>query len=214
LEKEQVCGQFRMAQVAGFQGERVKAMEGACPLAGLAVRNRTEDKKVAGQARSSASYCAMSEKTTRERSIVKGAIAGMIGGLAGAGAKMLVEKIFPPRTEGQTPPSVALVEQVTGHSLHQGQRGAAMHGIHWGFGAAAGAVYGAMVEMEPSLGAWKGAAFGVTLNKLTHESVLPKLGLAAPKNKQPAQERISEWVSHAVYGIFTDAVRRAVRKAL
>lgn len=152
--------------------------------------------------------------TKRERSIVKGAIAGMIGGLAGAGAKMLAERIFPPRGEGQTPPTVALVEQVTGRSLHDGQRGVAMHGIHWGFGAAAGAVYGAMVEMEPSLGAWKGAAFGVTLNKLTHESVLPKLGLSAPKSKQPAQERISEWVSHAVYGIFTDAVRRAVRKAL
>lgn len=155
-----------------------------------------------------------SAMTTRERSIVKGAVAGMIGGLAGAGAKMLTEKIFPPRAEGETPPPVALVEQVTGRRLHDGQRDAAMHGIHWGFGAAAGAVYGAMVEMEPSLGAWKGAAFGVTLNKLTHESVLPKLGLAAPKNKQLAQERISEWVSHAVYGIFTDAVRRAVRKAL
>ncbi|HEX5236547.1 MAG TPA: DUF1440 domain-containing protein [Silvibacterium sp.] len=156
----------------------------------------------------------MTKMTKRERSIVKGAVAGMIGGLAGAGAKMLAERMFPPRVEGQTPPPIALAEHVTGYPLPEEKKQAAMHGIHWGFGAAAGAAYGALVEMEPSLGAWRGAAFGVTLNRLTHESLLPKLGLSAPKSEQPAQERISEWVSHAVYGIFTDTVRRVVRRAL
>ena len=56
----------------------------------------------------------------------------------------------------------------------------------------AGAVYGVVVEMEPSVGAWKGAAFGLTLNKLTHESLLPRMGLASPNEEQPTQERISE----------------------
>jgi putative membrane protein len=151
---------------------------------------------------------------TRERSILKGAFAGLIGGLAGAGAKALAEQLFPPRTQGQTPPPVVLAEQVAGRPLPPAEKQAAMHTIHWGFGAVAGAVYGAMVEVEPSLGAWRGAAFGVTLNKITHESVLPRMGLAAPKEKQPTQERVSEWVSHAVYGIFTDAVRRIVRRSL
>ena len=156
----------------------------------------------------------MTKTTKRERSILKGILAGAIGGLAGAGAKMLAEKIFPPRVQGQTSPSVALAEQVAGHALPERQKQVATQGIHWGFGAAAGAIYGAAVEVEPSLGAWKGAAFGVTLNKITHESLLPKLGLTRPKEQQPAQERISGWVTHAVYGIFTDAVRRGVRRAL
>jgi putative membrane protein len=154
------------------------------------------------------------DMTTRQRSILKGAVAGVIGGLAGAGAKALAEKLFPPRVQGQTPPPVVLAEQVAGRSLPPTQQQAAMHSIHWGFGAAAGAVYGALVELEPSAGAWKGAAFGLTLNKLTHETILPKMGLSAPKEQQPTQERISEWVTHAVYGIFTDAVRRIVRKNL
>jgi putative membrane protein len=89
-----------------------------------------------------------------------------------------------------------------------------MQSIHWGFGAAAGAIYGALVEFEPSFGAWRGAAFGLTLNKLTHESILPRMGLSPPKEAQPTQERISEWVTHAVYGIFTDSVRRVVRRNL
>lgn len=156
----------------------------------------------------------MAKLNEQERSILKGALAGLIGGLAGAGAKMLAEHIIPPRTDGQKAPPVAFAEQMAGHTLPHDQKEAAKHGIHWGFGAIAGAVYGAAVEVEPSLGAWKGAAFGITLNKYTHELLLPKLGLAKPKDQQPAQERISEWVTHAVYGIFTDAVRRGVRRAL
>ncbi|MBV8113290.1 MAG: DUF1440 domain-containing protein [Silvibacterium sp.] len=152
--------------------------------------------------------------TTHQRSVLKGAAAGLIGGLAGAGAKALAEQLFPPRTKGQTPPPVALAEQVAGHPLPPAEKQAAMQTIHWGFGAVAGAVYGAMVELEPSLGAWRGAAFGLSLNKITHETVLPRMGLAAPKEQQPSQERISEWVTHAVYGIFTDAVRRIVRRNL
>jgi len=154
------------------------------------------------------------QRTIRERSIVKGALAGLIGGLAGAGAKVLAEQIFPPRVQGQIPPPVILAEQVAGHGLPRDQQQAAKHGVHWGFGAAAGAVYGALVEVEPSLGVWRGAAFGLTLNKLTHESILPRMGLARNKEEQPTQERISEWVTHAVYGIFTDAVRRVVRSKL
>ena len=151
---------------------------------------------------------------TRERSILKGTVAGLVGGLAGAGAKALAEQLFPPRTQGQTPPPVVLAEQFAGRPLPPADKRAAMQTIHLGFGALAGAVYGAMVEVEPSLAAWRGAAFGLTLNKITHESVLPRMGLAAPKEKQPPQERISEWVTHAVYGIFTDSVRRIVRRAL
>jgi putative membrane protein len=156
----------------------------------------------------------MTKAPTRERCILKGAVAGMVGGLAGAGAKVLAEKLFPPRVQGQTPPPVVLAEQVAGHSLPESQKMAAMHTIHWGFGAAAGAAYGALAEIEPSVSTWKGAAFGIALNRLTHESILPRMGLAAHKDEQPTQERISEWVTHAIYGIFTDAVRRAVRERL
>ncbi|MBT9331421.1 DUF1440 domain-containing protein [Paracidobacterium acidisoli] len=152
--------------------------------------------------------------TPRDRSILKGALAGLLGGLAGAGAKVIAEQIFPPRVQGQTPPPVLFAEQLAGHPLSGAERQAAMQGVHWAFGALAGAVYGILIEYEPTLGAWKGAAFGIALNRITHESLLPKLGLAAPKGQQPTQERISEWVTHAVYGIATDAVRRAARSSL
>lgn len=127
---------------------------------------------------------------------------------------MVAEQVFPPRVEGQTPPPVILAEQVAGRPLPEDDRQLAMQGIHWIFGALAGGVYGALVEFEPTLAAWHGAAFGITLNRLTHEMILPRLGLAASPRRQPTQERISEWVTHAVYGVATDAVRRSVRRAL
>lgn len=152
--------------------------------------------------------------TTRKRSIARGALAGLIGGLAGSGAKMIAEKILPPRIEGQTPPPVVLAENVAGRRLPESERQLALQGIHWIFGALAGAVYGALVEVEPSFAAWRGVAFGITLNRITHESLLPRMGLAAPPSRQPTQERISEWVTHAAYGVVTDTVRRRVRRSL
>ncbi|HEX4067589.1 MAG TPA: DUF1440 domain-containing protein [Acidobacteriaceae bacterium] len=146
--------------------------------------------------------------------LVKGALAGLVGGLAGAGAKMAAEYFFPPRPDGRTSPPVALAEQLTQRNLEGAERQVAKQTIHFVFGALAGAAYGALVEFEPSLAAWRGAAFGITLNRITHEWLLPKMDLSAAPNQQPTQERISEWVTHAVYGAITDTTRRAVRKRM
>jgi putative membrane protein len=154
------------------------------------------------------------KRANRSRSIAKGFLAGIVGGLAGAGVKMVAEQFFPPRIPGQTPPPVVLAQRFAGRDLPAAQRKVAMQTIHWIFGALAGGVYGALAELEPSFAAWHGAAFGLTLNRLTHESLLPKIGLAAPFRVRPTQERISEWVSHAAYGVGTDVVRRAVRRGL
>jgi putative membrane protein len=153
-------------------------------------------------------------RTNSSRSVTRGFLAGVIGGLAGAGVKMLAEEFFPPRSEGQTPPTVVLAEQVAGHDLPEAQRKVAFHSIHWVFGALAGGVYGALVELEPSLSAWHGAAFGITLNRITHEALLPRMGLAAPTGEQPTQQRLSEWITHAAYGVGTESVRRMVRRGL
>lgn len=147
----------------------------------------------------------------RKRSIWKGALAGLVGGIVGSGAKAVAEKLYPPRVAGETPPPVALAEHLAGHPLTDGQRQIAMQGIHWTFGALAGALYGAAVEIEPKAGVWRGAGFGLALNKLTHQGVLPKTGLSERPERQTIQEKQSEWFSHAVYGITTDLVRRLVR---
>ncbi len=146
-----------------------------------------------------------------EPDLWQGAVAGFFGGLAGSAAKMLAEQIFPPRTRGQQPPPAVLAEKVAGRPLSESRKKAATQGMHWSFGPLVGAVYGAAVEYEPELTARHGAAFGLGLNGLTHESVLPLLGLTAPVKQQPRQERFSEIASHVVYGVVTETVRRLIR---
>ena len=151
------------------------------------------------------------------KSFAKAFLAGVAGGLVGSAAKVIAEKLVPPRTEGQQPPPKVVVDKaqnVAGASLPPAAKKAAAEGIHWTFGTLTGGVYGLAAELRPGVTAWKGAAFGLGVNKLMHRNVLPKTGLAEAPGDQPAQEQVSEWITHVVYGVTTELVRSYVRKRL
>jgi putative membrane protein len=154
------------------------------------------------------------ELSTAQRSLAKGIIAGLIGGLIGTLAKTFAERMFPPRTHGEPEPPEVLAEQVAGHELDSDTKAVAAEAIHWGFGAAVGAAYGALAEYYPAATAKEGASFGMALEALTHESALPALGLSASPEDQTVRERASEMTSHVVYGVTTETVRGFVRKLL
>ena len=151
-------------------------------------------------------------------SIAKGMLAGMIGGLVATAAKTLMERIYPPHTHGEPEPSAVVSQQMsehlTGERLSPETEAAVSQGIHWGFGAVAGAAYGALVEFYPAATSKEGASFGVALGSLMHEGALPAFGVSAPEEDQTIRERVSELSSHAVYGIVTESVRKFVRKML
>ncbi len=54
--------------------------------------------------------------------------------------------------------------------------------------------------------------FGLTLCGITHASALPMMGLTESPENQPAREHASELVTHAIYGVTTEVVRRLARK--
>ncbi|HEY5055834.1 MAG TPA: DUF1440 domain-containing protein [Acidobacteriaceae bacterium] len=153
-----------------------------------------------------------SRNHNRDRSLAKGIAAGLIGGLVGVVAKTLAERMFPPHAEHDA--REALAEQVTGHALAPATRAVAAEGIHWTFGAATGAAYGALAEFYPAATAKEGAAFGMALESLTHETALPALGISLPIGDQTTRERVGELTTHVVYGLTVEFVRRLVRKVL
>jgi putative membrane protein len=155
-----------------------------------------------------------SEVETPQRSLAKGLIAGLIGGLVGTLAKTLAERMFPPRTHGEPEPPELLSEKVAGHPLDATTKAIASEGIHWGFGGAVGAAYGALAEYYPAATAKEGASFGMALEALTHESALPALGLSGNSEDQTLREHASEMTSHVVYGVTTETVRHFIRKLL
>jgi putative membrane protein len=154
------------------------------------------------------------KEKTRGQSLAKGLLAGLIGGLVATAAKTLAEKIYPPRTHGEPAPPEVLVEKLAGGELVSTKKQFATGAIYWGFGALTGAAYGAVVEYYPPASAKDGAGFGMALSSLTHDTVLPAIGLAADPEEQTARERTSEMATHVVYGVVTETVRRVVRKML
>jgi putative membrane protein len=149
-----------------------------------------------------------------QKDIAKGIIAGLIAGLAATAAKSVAERIYPPRTHGEPEPPEVLAEKIAGHPLSGAPKALAVESIHWAFGAAAGATYGALAEFYPNATSHQGANFGMTLMALTHEGALPVLGLAAEPAAQTAREKSSEMVTHLLFGIVAETTRRFVRSRI
>ncbi len=154
---------------------------------------------------SKSKVAAAKPKQPRARSLAKGLIAGCIGGLVGVVAKTFAERMLPPQLEG----GQELTTPATEQALVPAEKTAVADGIRWGFGAAAGAVYGAVVEFYPAATAKDGASFGVALQALSSKVALPALSLSAEPG-EPA----GEVTSYVVYGVSTEFVRKWVRKVL
>ena len=142
-------------------------------------------------------------KRLRERSILKGALAGLAGGIAGAGAKMLAERMYPPV------PGESTTYPLESEKLETAAK-------PWVLGAVVGAAYGAAIEIEPRAGVWGGAGFGLAMRKFSPEALSPKADAAQSKMsvRQLTQQSQSRWISYAVFGVVTEAVRRMVRRGL
>ncbi|HWB31764.1 MAG TPA: DUF1440 domain-containing protein [Acidobacteriaceae bacterium] len=147
-------------------------------------------------------------------SLAKGLTAGLIAGVVGVVAKTLAERMFPPRAHGEPEPPEIAAQKIAGQALAPATRAIAAESIHWSFGALSGAAYGALAEYYPAATAKEGAAFGMALETLTHETALPALGISLPVGDQTTRERVSELTSHVVFGITVEFVRRLVRKIL
>ncbi len=151
---------------------------------------------------------------TRERSLIKGLVAGALAGLAATAVKTFAEKFYPPRTHGEPEPPAVLAEKLAGHPLEGTTQAIAEETIHWGFGTLAGAAYGALAEFYPAATAKEGASFGIALATLTHGNALPAMGLSAEPEDQTTREKFSEMSTHVMFGVVAETVRHNVRKLL
>ena len=93
---------------------------------------------------------AQSHDTVQDKSLAKGLLAGAIGGLIATAAKTAAERLYPPRTHGEPEPPEVLAEKVAGHALDETTKEASGELIHWTFGIATGAAYGALAEYYPA----------------------------------------------------------------
>jgi putative membrane protein len=107
--------------------------------------------------------------------------------------------------------AAAIFRSVIGRDLTHDEKAAAGPVVHYAFGGAMGAVYGALVEATPAVRVGRGLPFGTALWFGADELAIPAVRLSGSPLDFPVSVHASALASHLVYGFTLDLVRRAVR---
>jgi putative membrane protein len=105
-------------------------------------------------------------------------------------------------------------EKVLHRDLTREEKHAAGTFLHYAFGVTTGAWYGAVAESVPAITVGAGMPFGAFIWLTADEGAVPALGLSKPPTEYPLSIHAYALSSHLVYGLTTEVVRRAVRRAL
>jgi hypothetical protein len=103
---------------------------------------------------------------------------------------------------------------VFGHELQESEKESAGAAVHYAFGAASGALYGALAEVAPHVTAGAGVPFGAAFWLIADEVTVPLLGLSKGPTEYPVSTHAYALASHLVYGATAEFTRRALRHAL
>lgn len=173
---------------------------------------------------------------TREKCAWKGMLAGAVGGLAAsyvmnqfqagwmaANERLLPEsqrrRLRPKKEKDENAPATikaaeAIWRVVGGGKLSEHQKKIAGPIIHYAFGAANGAMYGALSKYMPRTRVGRGTVFGAVLWVVADEVGVPALGLSKSPENYPLSNHLYALASHLVYGVTADGVSRGVRALL
>ncbi len=169
-----------------------------------------------------------------DHEVWKGMVAGLIGGLVASWTmnqfQALLSKLAEspqqssqPQQQAQQsdmdkPATLKMAEKVARAVLHRELRPdeekIAEPLVHYVYGTAWGGIYGALAEAEPVTAKAIGLPFGAALWLAGDEIAVPAFGLSKGPTEYPVSSHLQALASHAVYGVTTDVVRRAMLKAL
>ena len=172
-----------------------------------------------------------------DQRFLRGAIAGMLGGLAGSwtmnrfsAAIGKVEEAWKksdhrrqPRPQSRTSSSdqaatellaQRLSHAILGRNLTSDEMNVAEPIVHYGFGALVGGLYGLMAELTPLTTKGAGTAYATAVWLGGDEIAVPRLQLSKPAEAYPAKVHAEAFASHLIYGLTAEGVRRAVRSML
>lgn len=154
------------------------------------------------------------------QSVAKGALVGAVSGVFASLAmnqfQALLSSLQPDSGGGGggEPSTVKAAERLSGREIPDDRKGQAGNAVHYGFGAALGAAYGAAAEVEPRVAAGFGLPFGGAVGLVADEALVPALGLSGPPQDSPPSTHAYSLASHLVFGAALEAARRVLLRAL
>jgi hypothetical protein len=125
----------------------------------------------------------------------------------GIGRELAERGVDEPDDDATMRTANAVSELVLHHHLAKSEK-------HKAGAVSSAAIYGAVAEVIPAATVCEGTAFGAAVWLMADEGVVPALGLSRKPTDYPLSVHTHAFVSHLVYGLTTEVVRRAVRKAL
>ena len=166
-------------------------------------------------------------KRTNVNDVIKGAVAGLIGGLVASFVMSEFQSLVTSFSEDKKksdkkkadePATVkaaeVISENVFDHYLTKEEKEAAGPAVHYAMGAVSGLFYGAAAEIAPISTVGAGLPFGTAVWLIADDVVVPALGLSKPPTEYPLSTHAYALSSHLIYGLTTDMVRRAVRSVM
>jgi hypothetical protein len=120
------------------------------------------------------------------------------------------------RPGGEDPAHVmaGMAEGGAGAELSPSQHHTAGMAIHYSLGIGPGALYGALRDRIPAVGAGRGTLYGLGLFLVEDEMLNAATGLSADQRKYPWQAHARGLVAHLVYGVVTDTVLTILQSAI
>lgn len=162
-------------------------------------------------------------RNTAERSALHG-IVGLIAGVVATGpmtiATALWHRQLPVSERYPLPPReiTMKVAREVGLSKHMDSemRSAATLIAHFGYGGAAGAIYGALDDLIPAPTLVKGMTAGFILWAASYLGWLPGVGILKPATNHPARRNILMIAAHLVWGTavaaFTEFLKNEIHR--
>lgn len=114
-------------------------------------------------------------------------------------------------TEDATIKAARRLARLGGRQLSEREKRVAGPALHYLFGTAMGAAYGALADKVPAVRAARGLPFGAALWLGADEIAVPAMKLASGPLAYSAGSHFKALAAHAVYGTTTELVRRGVR---
>ncbi len=145
----------------------------------------------------------------------RGFLAGVLGGIVGAGVKMVVDRSMAPDTvqfeDKLAEDVVDAAERAAGLTLSEEQETAVEAIVEVGIGAFIGGVYGLMVEALPETKASASGDQGGGAFAVAQQLALPALGLVPATAKDVAKDKMENLAGHIAFVATAEIVRRASR---
>ena len=119
------------------------------------------------------------------------------------------------RSEGQNANELvaqSIGERVTGRPLTPDERRVGAQLMHYAFGTAMGALYGASRARARDMSLSSGIAFGLALWAIADELAMPILGLSRPTTERPLEMHLQAAAAHIVYGGVAELTRAGVSR--